>query len=237
MKNFFRPNWKLLSIILLLFVSFSAFSQNQMKNTISVNGSGTVKVEPDTAKVSFSVVTINKIAKDASAENAKIIDKVQKALISTGIKEEDFSTTNYSLNEDWNRKENEPISYRVNNTLQVTVKNIDTVGAVIDAALNAGANKCSNISFSKSDTSDAVKLARSNAVKQAYETALQIAEAAGRKLGKAIIIDCTDRNNEVSIMRKAAFATAAVEDNSIETQINPGLTSVTSNVSIVYELK
>ena len=103
MKKLLR---KTLGIVLAGVMTFGAlgviaFAGDIVPNTITVSGTGVVKVKPDTADISFSVETKGKTNSEAQAENAKVTDSVKKALKNFGINEENIITSGYSVYPDY----------------------------------------------------------------------------------------------------------------------------------------
>lgn len=166
---------------------------------------------------------------------------VTKAVLNCGIKAEDMATRNYNVYRQsrYNSQtgEQEEKGYQVSNNLTVTVRNISETGKVIDAALKAGANQLSNVSFYTNDTTQAYVQARKQAVMHAQDAARVLSESAGRKTGKLIFIE---EFSNGSVYRNAvAFDTAMLKSSAYgeSTPINPGDTEVSVTVKAVFELK
>lgn len=161
MKRFFR----LIFTTALVFLLFSCL-ENTDARTISVSGSGAVQVIPDRAVLELSVVTWNPSVSVASNENAALMTKVQKALESTGVPKDSYSTSNYSIRRDvsYVNGRSVPGDYRASNVLNVVLTDITGVGEVIDAAISAGANELSSLNFTVSDSSEYMEEARRLAV-------------------------------------------------------------------------
>ena len=85
-----------LCLLFALFSSVLAFSQGN-KRTISVSGSGSIRVPADTARLTFSVITKEKLALDSVQNNVTKMNNVYDALKKIGIDEKNISTSNYSL--------------------------------------------------------------------------------------------------------------------------------------------
>ncbi|MDR1748438.1 MAG: SIMPL domain-containing protein [Spirochaetaceae bacterium] len=213
-----------------------SLSAETLKNTITVTGSGAVSVTPDVATINLAVITRSADVTEAVSQNSDLMLRVQSVIQTINITKDEFSTSDYSIYQEYSYKDGIQIpgEYRVSNNLIIRVRNIDDVGMVIDAAVTAGANQLNSVSFSASNTAEAVTEARKLAVEQAYRNARILADAAGRKIGKALIIQ------EQGYPQQPAYRTANVmlmEDAGGSTPINPGKTDVTVSVSVVYELK
>jgi uncharacterized protein YggE len=154
--------------------------------SISVSAQGSTRVTPDRATVQIGVQTQGPTAAAASAENARVAQRVIAAIKALGIGAEQISTVNYSVNPEYRHIENrrpEVIGYMVHNTVVVDVRQIEQVGRVIDASLGAGANMINSLDFYASNTEEARRAALAAAVTKARVDAEVIARAAGGTLG------------------------------------------------------
>jgi uncharacterized protein YggE len=208
------------------------------ERVITVNGSGQVSLAPDRASISLSVVTRNADASAAAEENARKMTAVQDALKALGVDAAAVSTSNYTVTREFVYKDGASIpgDYRVTNRVNVAVKDLDAVGRLIDAAIKAGANEMTQLSYSSSNTEAAVKEARSLAVKQAQEAARLLAENAGARLGR--VISLTEAAGSMPAPRplvKAMNAEAAVED--ALTPVSANDSTVTVTIEARFELK
>jgi uncharacterized protein YggE len=209
----------------------------QQVKTISVTGTGVVKAKPDRAVISLSVVTQADTAEKAVSENADKMDRVVKAVRAMGILENQTETSAYSLNPIWEYpKEGSSriVGYTCSNTVRVTVKDLNKVGGIIDAAVAAGANQVSSLQFTISE--EAMRQlglnALSLAVIDAASKASTIATAAGVTLVGPLSISLSGYSPYV---RSYAFESIA---GSLTTPIlSPEEVSVTVSVSAVYEFK
>ncbi|MDH5507424.1 MAG: SIMPL domain-containing protein, partial [Anaerolineae bacterium] len=112
-------------------------------HTVSITGNGKITLTPDLVHISIGVQTENEAATQAVAENTAKSQGVIDALISFEIAEEDIRTTNFSVYPRQNRPLNgEPAqtTFIVQNIVSVTVRNLDALGEILDAAVKAGAN-------------------------------------------------------------------------------------------------
>lgn len=129
----------------------SIASEDELENTISVSGEGIVKITPDVAFINIGVETENKDSKKAQSENAKKMDAIVKKLKSENIKNEDIKTIEYNINTSrvYNKEKNsyDIVGYIVRNVVEVTIKDIDNVGSILDSVSNEGSNYISNIRF------------------------------------------------------------------------------------------
>ena len=78
--------------------------------------------------------------------------------------------------------------FEIVNQLQVTVRDTDMLGELLDAAVNAGANSINGVTFYVDDQTAAASEARGLAVEDARTKAEELAAATGLTLGSVISI-------------------------------------------------
>jgi uncharacterized protein YggE len=208
------------------------------KRTINVYGQGTVSASPDIAYISLGVVTEAKDAKAAQRNNAELMDKAVAQIKAAGVKNEDIKTVNYSIypKYDYNKQSGESriVGYSVNNTVQVTVRDIAKTGTIIDLASENGINTSNSISFGFSDPDRYYN----EALKKAVEAAKQKAEAMAGTFGITLKtpVTVTENGSYAPVYNYAAYdmkAEAAVA--AAPTPVQPGTMEIKANVSVVYE--
>jgi hypothetical protein len=165
---------------------------SDLTRTITVVGKGTVTIKPDTAQATLGVETMGKNVKDATAESSATMEAIIKALTALGIAEKDIQTSGFSV---WSERNpavegrlSDEVTYRVMNTVNVQVRDMDQVGAVLDAAIEAGANAVHGVSFYVDDTDKIESDARAKAVVDARAKAEELAKLNDVKVGVVISV-------------------------------------------------
>ena len=157
---------------------------------VTVTGDSETKVAPDTAVITFSVVTQGKQAVDAQQQNARKSEAVQKAVEAiTGDAQTEIKTAGYSLDPEqdyYSGKMPKILGYEVKNTVTVTIDKLDRVGSVIDAATGAGANSVDGIQYIIGESSPAQGEALGQASKQAMAKAESVARSLGGKIVRVV---------------------------------------------------
>lgn len=157
---------------------------------IEVTGGGEAKVTPDRALVYVGVQTKGRTAALAGQENAKLANAILAALRAAGIAREQIGTINYSVSPNYryfpDGRKPELTGYDASNTVRVDVRSVELVGQVIDAALGAGANTISGISFYASQMDSVRRAAMAAATIDARLSAEVMARAAGGTLGPLV---------------------------------------------------
>lgn len=206
--------------------------------TISVSGSGSVKIPADMAKLTFSVQTKEATALDSVQKNAAKMNKVYDALKEIGIAETDISTANYSLYQEnyWKDGKDIPGLYVTSNNIIVLLDDVEKSGLVIDTAISAGVNQMNGISFLVKDSQKAFEQARELAFQQAKEKAELFARQAGGTLGK--VLSVMENSGSYPVVREyEAVEDAKLMATSNSTTISSGQDSVMATVSVVFELR
>ena len=198
--------------------------------SITVSGTGSVSVKPDMVSVKFIVKSTNWNCPAAAERNAINTANTIAAIKEAGIPDSDISTYDYSITQD--NTHAYAGEYTVRNTIAVTIRNIDLTGKVIDAAVknNTGANGVTSFEYLVSDKTTALREARTLAIKNAQDAASLLAGASGCKVNGVIEI----RENTSSANNP--FGLTKTKDMAPQTTINEGNITITSNVTVKYEL-
>jgi uncharacterized protein len=156
--------------------------------TIRVEGTGEVRVAPDEAFIDLAVETLAPTAQAAAEENARRMERVLAALVRAGIPRPEMRTRDYVVYPEYTpsiRPEQppEPRGYRVSNRVEVHVRELARLGALLDTALGAGANRVESVRFGLSQPQAAEGEALRQAVARARQSAQVLASALEVRLG------------------------------------------------------
>jgi uncharacterized protein len=193
-------------------------------DTVTVNGEGVVLAVPDRAEISAGVETRAPTARAALQANASAMADVLAALRSAGGT--DVTTQSVSLSTSFDDK-GSPNGFVASNIASATVA-FAKAGALIDAAVAAGANTVYGPSPSRSDADALYREALAKAVADAGGRAAVLAKAAGRELGRVTAI------SESGAAPVPVFAKAAADAS---TPVESGPQETTASVSVTYELR
>ncbi|MEE4143642.1 MAG: SIMPL domain-containing protein [Halieaceae bacterium] len=188
---------------------------------ITVNGEGTAELVPDMAVLQLSVTRDADTARQALDANSAAMAQVIKALREQGIAERDIQTANFGIQPRYvypqprAQGEREPpriVGYTVRNGLNVRVRDLAKLGAIIDQSVTLGVNEGGNIMFTNDDPSAAIDKARASAVRDAMGRAKTLASAAGVKLGRLLELSENSYNIEPAPMMRAEMMASAAAD-------------------------
>jgi len=207
------------------------------QKTISVSSEGTVKVKPDLVYINVGVQTENKSSKVAQQENTTKMNKVMQVLKELKIADLDIKTSQYTIYpiETYSEKDKSSTvtGYKVINTLEITIRDISKVGAVIDAVTANGANTVSNIRFTVADPDKYYLQALQNATVKAKAKADTLAKQFGIKIGLPSQINETSGGynppiiySEMNSLKSSPEAT--------QTNISSGELEIKASVGLVY---
>jgi hypothetical protein len=237
MRTKFSILFVLLVTAALLSACGTASYTGQQPRLISVNGRAEIKITPDLAYISIGVHTEDTTAKEAVAMNNSQAQAVIAALKEQGIAAEDIQTTNFSIYpyEKWG-PEGQSLGtyYSVDNTVYVTLRDVDTLGSVLDEAITAGATNVSGISFDVEDKEALIAEGRTLAVADARSQAESLAEAAGVTLGEVYSLSYYNSWPTPYYYDTKGYGGAVMEAS---VPVSPGQLTLTVDVSISYEIK
>lgn len=158
---------------------------------ISVVGSGLVYVTPDVAYINVGVRSQADSVAQALELNNGQAKAIKDTLVGEGVDEKDIQTSSFNVypQSDYGfQGEITRTYFVVENNVYVTVRNLTSLGKVLDAVAKSGANNIYGITFDAQDKTSAQSEARTMAVSSARAQAMELAAAAGVELGDIISI-------------------------------------------------
>jgi uncharacterized protein len=212
----------------------SAATDQPPEHTLSVSGSGKVTVVPDIATVDLGVSVERPTAKAARQAAAAAMTRVVDAIRRIGIDDKDIATVNVSLGPvyDYPSGSSPRVrGYQLDNTVTVTVRNLDQLGDVLDDGVTAGATTVQGISFDVADRAAAEAQAREAAVKDAKAKADTLANGLGIHISGVASVS-EQVSTPIWYGRNFAAAGAVAQDAS--TPVMPGSTDVTIDVAVSF---
>ena len=202
---------------------------------ISVSATGQTFRVPDTATVSAGVVTQAATAGEAMAANAHQMNAAFNALMRAGIPQRNIQTSQLSLQPRYDyadRKAPVITGYEARNTVTAKSEDLQSVGAMLDALVQAGVNNLNGVNFSIKNPESAQREARVKAIKAARMKAEEMAGAAGVRLGKIITLSEAGGYNPPRPMMMAR----ASADMAESTPIAAGEQALSVTVNITYAI-
>jgi hypothetical protein len=232
--------------MLSLAILLSACSEPQSEPTpsstppprnITVLGSGKVYLTPDVATISIGVHSEDENAARAVNDNNSQAQKVSEILLSMDVVEDDIQISNFNiyLQQKYDEIGNHTGTvYIVDNTVLVTVRDLDQLGEIMGAVVEAGANSIFGIQFDVSDKTQALSEARKAAVEDARVKAEELALAAGVTLGD---VQSINESGGVPLPVFEGKEGGGFDTTTAQVPVSLGQLSLTVEVSVIYDIR
>jgi uncharacterized protein YggE len=196
--------------------------------TVTVNGTATARVVPDTATFTFGLETDGATARAALADNAAHMRRVIAAVLRSGVAKEDVQTQDVSVYP--RRNDNgDVVGFSASGSVVATVRRLARAGSVVDAAVAAGADETSGPQFDRSSRSDLTQRALREAFANARAKAETLAREADASLGEVRRIE--ESAQEPQPVPFGVYRTALAE-----TPIEPGTQQARATVTVTFTL-
>jgi uncharacterized protein YggE len=217
-----------------------------------VTGESDSKVPPDTAVIVLSVVTQSQRALDAQQQNARKSDAVIQSVKQASGANTDVKTSDYSLEpqRNWNGSMPKIVGYEARNSVRITTSALDNVGAIIDAATQAGANSVESVAFILRESNAARGTTLADASKQAMSKAQAMAEALGGRILRVVeeregnfperiasLDELRTHDMPYSTFSMSANVSADMAKMSPRTPVEAGSLNVRSQVYLIVEIE
>jgi len=211
---------------------------------LTVRGDAQLSKPADRAKLSIGVVTEAEDSAEALELNSVRTQSVLDALRRIGLSEGEYQTGRFRVRPVYSpRPKQAPrswrpqiIGYEVSNTLNVKTTQLELAGKLIQAASEAGANTIDNIRFDLEDRrkfrDEAIALAASHARSDARTLAL----ASGVKLVRILSVNLDNVGSIQPRRYEASAMLRAAPEADMAPPIEAGDVSITSSVTVVYEI-
>jgi uncharacterized protein len=203
------------------------------EHTITVSANGKVTVVPDVARVNLGVTITKSTVKAVREAGASSMTAIIAAIKALGVADADIQTTNLSLYPQYgNGSTPKIVGYQISEQVQVTVRDLDKAGDVVEAATAKGATDVNGISFEFNDPVKAQNDARAAAVAAARTSAQAMASAGNVTLGAVVSI--TDATPPPPVFYGYGAMKGAALDAA--TPVQPGTQDLSATVTVVFAI-
>jgi uncharacterized protein len=197
--------------------------------TVTTLGRGTVTTVPDVAAINAGVQTKANTAAAAIADNARRMERVIAALKGAGGEKLQTQQVSVYPSTDKNQR---ITGYVAQNSVSATTA-IAKAGALIDAAVKAGANAVEGPMLSRSDSDALYREALQKAVADARLKAEALAKGGGFGVGRVLaVVEQGASEPDVEF----AAGSAAVGKDAAPTPIEPGTQKVEGGASVTFAI-
>jgi uncharacterized protein len=202
--------------------------------TIVVSGIGRVAVEPDVADLRLGVSVGRPSVEAARTEAGRTMDAILAAVDATGVARRDVRTSMLSVQPRYDYRDGRApalTGYEVANVVEVTVRDLGQLGAVVDGTLAAGATSMDGLTFRLADPAPAEREARIRAMAEARARADVLAEAAGLAiLGVSDVVEADPARPPMPYPKARGMVMAA----EVATPVEAGSLEVAVSVTVTY---
>lgn len=244
----FWPTWEgnkpfalLLLILLVYTIVYLGMKMERLdepqpyEHQISVDGEATVSAVPDVATVIVGIDTTEEDVASAQATNSAAMNALLEKIKTLNISADDIQTNSYNVYEatEWDGENYVSNGWTVSNAVTITIRESSLVASVLDVAGQNGATSISGPSFELQDTSALKERARAEAIADAQEKALSLANTLGIELEEVVGYSEWMENDDPYLYRSydAAYGGAgSVPD------VEAGSEELKVHVSITYRL-
>ena len=206
---------------------------------IHAAGVGTVSGEPDIAVISLGVEALRDSVSEARDDAARALAAIVEELREAGVAEDDIRTARFSINPRYEYVrdgQQQLLGFQVTNTLNVTLRDLNATGDVVDRAVTAGGDltRVQSVSFRIEDTTALEEEARVLAIEDALAKADLYAEKLSVSRGPLVSISEGSFNEFVP---EARFAVAMSDSAGPPTQFFGGELEVSVRVQAVFAIE
>lgn len=226
--------------------------------TINVQGKGEVIVKPDIATFYFGIQEEDLVVANAQDKVAKTEKEVIVFLEKGGVSKDDIKVSGYNIYPRYDYEYNGRVynnngpfplpplpggggkqilsAYVVTESVEVKVRKLTDAGKLIGQMGELGVTNLSGLTFSVDKEQDAIKEARRKAIADAREQADKLAKDLGVSIVR--VVSFSDNGNyPMPYYAKEAYATADSRGGVATPELPSGTNTITSNVSITYEIR
>lgn len=237
-------------------LSSKNFASSGVDSTITLSGHGEIKASPDIASFYFSITKEAKTVKEAQDMVAEIEGKVLASLKDNKIEDKDIKTENASFYPKYEYKYDSAsltpctqygcpprtgksviTGYEATESITVKVRDLDSVGKVMQDLGAVGVSNLNGPNFSIDDEDGLKAEARKKAIDDAKEKAKVLAGDLGVRLGK--VVNFNESGNYYPVYAKGAMAMDSMmtESAPAPATLPQGENTISSDVTITYEIK
>lgn len=207
---------------------------------ITVTGEAKTQQKNQVARFTAGVNITNTNKDQAVSEANQKVQEIIDALKAFGIPEDDIKTQNLSIYQSEDSvystdgsRTSKPGEWRVSNSVDITLKNIDRASELANLLTSSGANQVYGPTLSLDDTGDTEKALLEEAIKEAREKAEIMALSSGKTLGQVLNISEGATSGGIFPM----YAVSRDMGGGGGAPVEPGTGTVYKSVTVTFELR
>jgi len=203
--------------------------------TLDVRGHGEARAAPDQATVELGVQARAAGAGAAQDRASAAMAAVIAAVRARGVEARDIQTTEVGLSPQFVYAEGKPAKltgYEAENRISVTLEDLSRLGAMMDAAVGAGATSVGDVRLGLKSPAAAEAYASLEAIKALEDKAQAYATAAGYRIGR--LVSLSESTSSPAPPPRPMMADAAMAARAAP--VEAGVLTISVDVSGEFEL-
>lgn len=208
------------------------------RDTFTINGEGKISAKPTLAEVDLGLFSEGRDVPTVQDANTVKVNAIIAAMKQLGVADADIQTSNYNIAPKFEYTDgvSNVVGYTVSQNLNIKVRDLTKVGAVLSKAGELGANQVNGVRFTIDDPTSVQQEARTKAIEDAKKKAQELANAMGVKIVKIVTFSESSGGSTPQPM----FAYSAMDSAKAVApvpNIQTGSLDVQSDVSVTFEIQ
>lgn len=223
---------------------------NPATDTITVQGTGQATLPPDVARVSFTVQNTATTVAAAQEATTKQANKALDFVKEQGVAEKDVKTLSYNISPqysypnpctkgeicpDYYSGTPKVTGYQVSETVQVTMRDLTLVGAMLGGLGKLGVQNVNGPDFALDDSTAGYDAARADAINKAQVQATVLSKQLGVRLGK--IVNFSESSGGYPYPMAYGLGGDMEVSKASSPNVPVGENTYNASVSITYEIR
>jgi uncharacterized protein YggE len=208
---------------------------------LSVQGSGSSRVDPDEATVRLGVLAQAPTAQAAMQQVNQTANAILAAVRKLGVPDKDIQTSELNLSPVYAQlpqdRGGEPriSGYQASNVVSIRLTKMDQVGPAVDAGLGAGANRLDGVVFGLQNDEAARADALAKAAAAARAKAAALAKALNVRLAE--IVEVVEGGVTVFTPMRSRMAMESMAVGAADTAVSAGQVGVDASLTLRYRIE
>ena len=229
------------SLMLLLLISCNSKVQ-EIQNSVSVSGVGTILAQPDMVQMNISFSHVAPTTKEAKKAVEQTMQQILKILKEENIEDKSIKTIYLDYDVKYDYRSGRMVGQRAQQTIVVTVNDIintpERFSSILDKITAIDRVEVQNIEFDIENKAELFKQSRELAYQKAFDKAKQYAELSGRKIGKVLIIsEGISRDTYTRMFMNNDRVMDKMSADCVYLAVPSGEEGVTSEINVVFSLE
>ncbi|HEX3127955.1 MAG TPA: SIMPL domain-containing protein [Thermoanaerobaculia bacterium] len=210
---------------------------------LSVQGSGSSRVDPDEATVRLGVLAQAPTAQAAMQQVNQTANAILAAVRKLGVPDKEIQTSELNLSPVYGQeaperggepREPRIVGYQASNVVSIRLTKMDQVGPAVDAGLAAGANRLDGVSFGLQNDEAARADALAKAAAAARAKAAALAKALNVRLAE--IVEAVEGGVTVFTPVRSRMAMESMTAD-MSTPVSAGQVGVDASLTLRYRIE